>query len=143
MIHEVDCIGITVSDMKQSLAFYTNVLSFKLVSQAQSGSDDGKPLIGVPGSLMHVVRLQLGDEFIELIQYITPGGRLIPVDSHSNDHWFQHIAIIVSDMEKAYARLCTYKVDHTSPAPQRLPDWNPDAGVNQLQQHIFAFRNCQ
>jgi catechol 2,3-dioxygenase-like lactoylglutathione lyase family enzyme len=128
MIRDVDCIGITVSDMKRSLAFYTNVLSFKLVSQTKSGPVNGEQLTGVPGAHMHVARLQLGDEFIELIQYTTPRGRPIPVDSLSNDHWFQHIAIIVSDMEKAYARLCAHNVDHASPAPQRLPDWNPDAG---------------
>src|SRR5260370_1090558 len=41
---------------------------------------------------------------------------------------FQHIAIIVSDMARAYARLGEARVRHASPAPQRLPDWNPKAG---------------
>jgi len=34
----------------------------------------------------------------------------------------QHIAIIVSDMDRAYARLRGAGVDHVSPAPQRLPE---------------------
>ena len=37
-------------------------------------------------------------------------------------------AIIVSDMDKAYRRLREYKVEHASSGPQRLPDWNPNAG---------------
>jgi catechol 2,3-dioxygenase-like lactoylglutathione lyase family enzyme len=52
----------------------------------------------------------------------------VPEDSRSNDRWFQHIAIIVSDMDAAYARLRQHHVEHASPEPQRLPDWNPNAG---------------
>jgi catechol 2,3-dioxygenase-like lactoylglutathione lyase family enzyme len=85
-------------------------------------------LMGVFGLRMRVVRMRLGDEFIELIQYLTPKGRPIPVDSRSNDRWFQHIAIIVSDMDKAYRRLRDHNVEHASTGPQTLPDWNPNAG---------------
>jgi catechol 2,3-dioxygenase-like lactoylglutathione lyase family enzyme len=49
------------------------------------------------------------------------------VDSRSNDRWFQHIAIIVSDMDKAYGWLRQNKVEHASSGPQRLPDWNKNA----------------
>jgi catechol 2,3-dioxygenase-like lactoylglutathione lyase family enzyme len=52
----------------------------------------------------------------------------VPVDSRSNDRWFQHIAIITSDMEQAYALLRQNKVEHASTGPQRLPDWNKNAG---------------
>ena len=48
--------------------------------------------------------------------------------SRSNDRWFQHVAIIVSDMDQAYARLRAHKVEHASTGPQRLPDWNTNAG---------------
>ena len=50
------------------------------------------------------------------------------MDSRSNDVWFQHIAIIVSDMDKAYKLLRQYKFEHASSGPQRLPDWNKNAG---------------
>jgi catechol 2,3-dioxygenase-like lactoylglutathione lyase family enzyme len=72
--------------------------------------------------------MQLGDEFIELHEYLAPKGRPIPVDSRSNDRWFQHIAIIVGDMDKAYKLLRQHKVEHASSGPQRLPDWNKNAG---------------
>ena len=75
-----------------------------------------------------MARLRLGDEHIELMQFLAPAGRPTPVDSHSNDRWFQHVAIIVRDMDKAYARLRELRVTHASPGPQRLPDWNPNAG---------------
>ncbi|NBC00714.1 MAG: glyoxalase [Bacteroidetes bacterium] len=55
-------------------------------------------------------------------------GRPYPADARSNDQWFQHVAIIVSDMAAAYARLRDHGVTHISSAPQTLPDSNPDAG---------------
>jgi catechol 2,3-dioxygenase-like lactoylglutathione lyase family enzyme len=73
-------------------------------------------------------RIAWGGEAIELQEYLEPRGRPIPVDSRSQDRWFQHIAIIVSDMDRAYARLRQHHVEHASPAPQRLPDWNVNAG---------------
>jgi catechol 2,3-dioxygenase-like lactoylglutathione lyase family enzyme len=62
-----------------------------------------------------------------LTDYLAPEGRPIPVDMRSNDKWFQHIAIVVSDMDKAYQRLREFKVQHASTGPQRIPDWNKGA----------------
>jgi catechol 2,3-dioxygenase-like lactoylglutathione lyase family enzyme len=76
---------------------------------------------------MRVVRMCLGDESIELTEYLTPRGRPIPVESRSNDHWFQHVAIIVSDIDRAYQVLRQHHVQHASTGPQRLPDWNKNA----------------
>jgi catechol 2,3-dioxygenase-like lactoylglutathione lyase family enzyme len=81
--------------------------------------------------------MQLDDEAIELTQYLVPRGRPMPQDSRSNDQWFQHIAIIVRDMDQAYARLRQFKVEHASSGPQRLPDWNKAAGGIQA----FYFRD--
>jgi len=52
----------------------------------------------------------------------------VPADARSNDRWFQHIAIVVNDMDQAYLWLRRHNVAPTSPEPQRLPDWNPNAG---------------
>jgi catechol 2,3-dioxygenase-like lactoylglutathione lyase family enzyme len=124
----VDSVGVTVRDMDRSVEFYTRVLSFEKVSDIELAGDAYERLQGVLGLRLRVVRLRLGDESIELTEYLTPRGRPIPADSRSNDRWFQHIAIIVSDMDKAYAWLRQHKVEHASSGPQRLPDWNPNAG---------------
>src|SRR5439155_7964076 len=75
-----------------------------------------------------VVTMRLGDERLELTEYLTPRGRPAPADARSNDRSFQHVAIIVNDMEQAYLWLRRHRVQHVSPGPQRLPDWNPNAG---------------
>lgn len=124
----VDAIGITVDDMDTAIAFYTEVLPFRIISDREVMGTEYEHLFGVFGLRARIVRLALGEEYIELIDYIAKEGRPIPVDSQSNDEWFQHIAIIVSDMDRAYAHLREHHVTHASPAPQRLPDWNPNAG---------------
>jgi catechol 2,3-dioxygenase-like lactoylglutathione lyase family enzyme len=120
-------VGITVSDMGRAVDFYSKVLFFEQVSDAEVAGDDFERLQGVAGARARVVTMQLGDERLELTEYRTPHGRPVPADSRSNDRWFQHIAIIVNDMDQAYSWLRRHRVQHVSPGPQRLPDWNPNA----------------
>ncbi len=127
-IAAVESVGITVSDLDRSVAFYQEILGFERASAVEVWGEPYERLQGVFGLRMRVARLRLGDEAIELTEYLAPRGRPIPVDARSNDRWFQHIAIIVSDMDRAYARLRYHRVEHASPSPQRLPDWNPNAG---------------
>jgi catechol 2,3-dioxygenase-like lactoylglutathione lyase family enzyme len=124
----VESVGITVADMDRSVRFFTDVLAFERVTDVEVAGDAWERLQGVFPVRMRVVRLRLGEEMLELTQYLAPRGRPIPPDARSNDRAFQHIAIIVSDMERAYARLRAHRVEHASSGPQRLPDWNPNAG---------------
>jgi catechol 2,3-dioxygenase-like lactoylglutathione lyase family enzyme len=128
LIRAVGAVGMTVGNLERSIAFYSDVLGFEKVSDVEVLGEDYERLQGVFGLRMRVVRMRLGGEAIELTEYLTPRGRLIPVDSRSHDRWFQHIAIIVSDMDRAYESLRQHRVEHASPAPQRLPDWNANAG---------------
>jgi catechol 2,3-dioxygenase-like lactoylglutathione lyase family enzyme len=127
LVEGVDAIGITVFDMDRAVDFYSKVLTFEKVSDTEVTGENYEHLQGVFGLRMRVVRMRLGDEFIELTEFLAPKGRPIPVDSRSNDRWFQHIAIIVNDMDKAYSWLRQNKVEHASSGPQRLPDWNKNA----------------
>ncbi len=121
VVSHVESVGFTVSDMDKALDFYTRVLRFEKVSDVETWGSEFEHLSGVFGARVRVIRLKLGDEILELTEYLTPHGRPIPVDSKSNDRWFQHIAIIVSDMDKAYAHLRANKVRHASTGPQTLP----------------------
>ena len=121
LVSRVESVGFTVSDMDKALDFYTRVLPFEKVSDRELIGTDVENLSGVFGARVRIVDLRLGDETLQLTEYLTPAGRAIPVDSRSNDRWFQHIAIIVSDMDKAYAHLRAHKVRYSSTAPQTLP----------------------
>ncbi len=117
----------TVSDMDRAVAFYTTVLDFHKISDDEVTGPILETLEGVFGAHVRIVRLRLGGETIALTAYLTPGGRPIPVDSASNDRWFQHISIIVSDMDRAYARLRAARVAYASTEPQLLPKTIPGA----------------
>jgi catechol 2,3-dioxygenase-like lactoylglutathione lyase family enzyme len=127
LVKSVDAVGITVSDIDRSVEFFSKVLSFEKVSDVEVAGSEYERLQGVFGARMRIARMRLGQEVIDLTEYLTPRGRPIPVDSRSNDQWFQHIAIVVSDMDKAYQQLRAHKVQHTSTGPQRIPDWNKTA----------------
>jgi catechol 2,3-dioxygenase-like lactoylglutathione lyase family enzyme len=130
-------VGITVSDMERSVEFYSKVLTFAKVSDAEVFGTEYERLEGVFGLRMRVVRMRLGDEEIELTQYLAPQGRPFPPDTKSNDHWFQHIAIVVSDMDSAYERLRSFNVQHASTGPQTLPSYiKAAAGIR-----AFYFRD--
>jgi len=128
LVIAVDSIGITVSDLDKSVDFYTSVLSFEKVSEYEADGDAFEHLTGVFGLRLRTARLRLGSEFIELTEYLAPKGLPVPPGSRSNDRWFQHIAIITGDMERAYQHLRRHKVQHASSGPQRLPAWNKNAG---------------
>jgi len=137
LVQAVDVIGMTVGDMDRSVEFFSNVLTFEKVSDVEVAGSDYERLQGLFGLRMRVVRMKLGGESIELTEYLAPRGRPFPIDTRSNDRWFQHVAIIVSDMDKAYRTLRQHKVQHASSGPQRLPDWNKNAGGIQA----FYFRD--
>jgi catechol 2,3-dioxygenase-like lactoylglutathione lyase family enzyme len=123
----VAMVGLTVSDMDRSVDFYTRVLDFERVSDAEVVGPAVERLEGVSGARLRVVRLRLGAESLQLTEYVGSRGRPAPADSRSNDRWFQHVAIIVSDMDRAYARLRQHKVRPASTAPQLLPKTIPNA----------------
>lgn len=135
-VTKVETIGITVKEMDRSLKFYTEVLGFKKISDNEYKGTEVENLEGVFGINIRVAKLQLGDEFIELTDYLTTGGRSIPEDAKSNDLFFQHIAIVVSDMDKAFSQVKKYNVEFVSTAPQTLPKSIPAAeGIKAFYFH--------
>src|SRR5437867_10017359 len=116
----VESIGMTVSDMDRSVEFYS-ALTFQKVSEFEVFGGEFEHLEGVFGARMRIVRMQLGNEYLDLTQYLAPPGRPIPADSRSNDLWFQHVAIVVRDMGQTFEKLRALKVQFVSTGPQTLP----------------------
>jgi len=126
-VQKIESVGFTVSDMEKAVDFYTRVLPFEKVSDKETWGTDFEHLSGVFGARVRIVRLKLGAETLELTEYLNSTGRPVPVDSRSHDRWFQHVAIIVSDMDKAFEVLRKNKVRFASTAPQTLPATIPNA----------------
>lgn len=133
-VEKIPAIGLTVTNADRSQDFYTQALSFKPVSDITVEGQDYSDLEGVPGAKIRIVTLQLGDEIIELMQYLNLEGKPIPRDSQSNDLWFQHLAIVVSDIDRAYAHLRSFPIEPISVEPQTIPpDNEASAGVRAFK----------
>ena len=70
-IDAVDSIGMTVDNMDRAVDFYTRVLTFEKVSDAEVAGREYELLEGVFGARARVVRLRLGGETIELTEYLS------------------------------------------------------------------------
>jgi catechol 2,3-dioxygenase-like lactoylglutathione lyase family enzyme len=129
----VTAVNVTVSDAARSTRFFCDVLGFAKTGERRVSGREFATLTKFPEATARVVTLQLGAETLLLTDFENVSGRPVPPDSRGNDHWFQHIAIVVSDIHAAAARLREHHVELVSDVPQRLPDWNANAaGIEAL-----------
>jgi uncharacterized protein GlcG (DUF336 family)/catechol 2,3-dioxygenase-like lactoylglutathione lyase family enzyme len=131
----LEAVSFSCGDAEACAAFFCSQLGFRRLDAIDPGPGYAS-LIGLPGAQLKLVRLALGRERLELleVQALPPGqrpGRPFPEDSRSNDLWFQHICIVVRDLEQASAPLrqaiAGGVLRAISSTPQRLPDWNSAA----------------
>ncbi len=136
-IQRVKTIGFTVGDMDREASFFANVLGFEKTADFRVVGSEYDTLVGVFNANMRIVQLKLGEQIIELTQYVSPPtGRFIPVWSNSNDAWFQHMAIVVGDMDAAYKILQDNNVRQISSHPITIPASNPGAaGIKAIKFH--------
>ena len=98
-----------VRDLADSVAFYRHGLGFRVV-----GDLGAAPLRGV-------VVLALGDERIELVA--AHAGVRWPAPADAPQVRFQHVAVVASDMERAYDQLQSVApMPISRGGPQRLPE---------------------
>lgn len=113
-------VSLTVRDLALMERFYCAAFGFVRV-----GGGELSPallrLLGATDTAARSSLLRLGNEFLELVQF-DPPGRPYPSGSTARDPWFQHIAIVVADMEAAYDRIRQLPMSPiTEGGPQQLP----------------------
>lgn len=121
---EIRGFAMTVSKLDDAVSFYEQALGFKKVGERIVVDKNYDALNGVFGARVRIATLQLGEEFIELEQYVAGAGERVPQDSRSNDLWFQHFAVVVSDMQKAFEHVQKFPIASISSAPQTIPESN-------------------
>ena len=124
---EIRGFALTVSNLDQAVAFYEQALGFRKVDERTISDRSHDDLTGVFGTRVRSARLQLGSELIELDEYVAAPGQPVPADGRSNDLWFQHFAVVVSDMDQAWAHVSTFPIRSISSAPQTIPESNAAA----------------
>jgi catechol 2,3-dioxygenase-like lactoylglutathione lyase family enzyme len=125
-------IGLTVSDLDAGCAFYSAALGFEEVRRERRSGSAFAALTGLAEARAEASILRLGAQEIELVAYRIPG-RPYPAPRSAADPWFQHFAIVTSEMGAAYQSLRSRPgwTPISSDGPQQLP---PDKGS------IIAFK---
>jgi catechol 2,3-dioxygenase-like lactoylglutathione lyase family enzyme len=114
--------GIIVSDLERSVDWYRDVLGLELLTEP-SPVADGPELsagLGVPGAALRMATFAIGDDVLELLQYVAPAS---PVDAPmpQNALGSHHVGLRVDDIAGTYADLRAKGVEFMSP-PQAIDE---------------------
>lgn len=134
MTEKIKSIAQTTKNIDEQMRWYSETLGFKAGKRKILEGKWLSELLGISDAVVDRVILHLGDEELELWEFQKKTdfknnnfeGEIIPVDSKSNDLWFQHICIVVKDIEEAF-RKGADKAEQISSKPQTLPEWNTGA----------------
>lgn len=124
---QVVAVDFVVSSLGTSVKFFREILDFTECETTEEKGAFFAQLYHEPQVHARRTRMRLGKQEIFLTEFIHPRGKLFPKDSISTDLWFQHIAIVVSDMDRAHQKLVQYNVVPISKEPQTIPEWNKTA----------------
>jgi catechol 2,3-dioxygenase-like lactoylglutathione lyase family enzyme len=122
MIGRLTRFSLTTANARELAAFYGSAFGCRLFATERRSGADFENLLGVEGGAESVT-LGLGDELIEIMEFDHPG-RPYPIGALASDLIFQHIAIVVTNIDHAYQRLSAVAgwTAISTAGPQRLPD---------------------
>jgi catechol 2,3-dioxygenase-like lactoylglutathione lyase family enzyme len=137
LVNAVTAVEVVVRDGARSRAFF-ELLGFEVMGEQRLDGAEAALRTGVAGARIRRLELALGAERLALLEFQAAAapGRPVPRDTRGNDLWFQHVALVVSNMDRAYAWLRAHHVAHVSTGPQTLPAWNRSA--SGIQAFYFA-----
>lgn len=115
-------ISMTVRELPRAEAFYCEALGFVRREETVIDEPAWMQLMGLESpSTARVVALRLRAQEVELVVFNPPGRPYREIRA-ANDQWFQHIAIVVDDIDAVWARLQRLSpIGITNGGPQRLP----------------------
>jgi catechol 2,3-dioxygenase-like lactoylglutathione lyase family enzyme len=119
-------VGLTVANLAAAERFYREAFGFSRVAGCTIGDPAWRRLMGAGVAAVRTVVMRLGAQELELTAF-DPPGRGYPRGRSADDPWFQHVAIVVSDMAAAWAHLRSVPIiPVTRGGPQHLP---PNTGA--------------
>ncbi len=105
----------TISNMERSLAFYRDILGFKVVEDITSEEPGIQEASTTPKSQLRIVMLEAGGARVELIEFLKEKGKFYDRPLALNDVGSSHIAFEPEDMDQVYEHLLSQGVRFTSP----------------------------
>ena len=143
MALRLDHVGLSVSDLDRSIAFYRDLLGFELLRIVDC-RPEGKlgEVTGIPGACARLAHLSLGDGILELLEFSYPRGRPIPPERSMADIGHGHVCLASEDIVSDYLALKRSGVSfETEPLEYRPGVWmayfhGPDGELCELRQVV-------
>jgi methylmalonyl-CoA/ethylmalonyl-CoA epimerase len=105
-------VGVAVKDLDEALKLYTEVL----------GVDPQNVKIGGRPGMMRIANIMIGDERVELLQFIDKKAAIIGEVGDQNRHALQHIGIYVDNVTKALEEFKALGAQMLDEKPRQMPD---------------------
>ena len=143
MALRLEHVGLSVSDLDRSIAFYGDLLGFKVLRIIEC-PPEGKlgEVTNIPGACARLAHLALGDAIVELLEYRYPQGRAIPPEYTMADIGFSHVCVASDDIMSDYLTLKSNGVRfYTEPLEYRpgvrmAYFYGPDGETCELRQVV-------
>lgn len=95
-------VGLTVTDIAASVAFYRDIVGMTVSSEFVGSNDWFDDLTNNPGAELSVTHLRLGNYELQLIEYLA-GGHQEPAQLGHNRVGSPHMCFLVTDVEAKFA----------------------------------------
>jgi catechol 2,3-dioxygenase-like lactoylglutathione lyase family enzyme len=102
-VTELNHVGVTVTDLDASLAFYCEVVGFELSLRTRAGGEWFDTLTRNDGADIEIAMLRLGDFTLQLVQYHRSGGGVLPLAHHNIGN--PHLCIEVDDVDERHRQI--------------------------------------
>lgn len=98
-------VGLCVSDLERSLAFWSDALGFREVARIEASGDESETLLQIPDVDVSAVFLERDGFRLELLHYRTPGHRGAGEPRPMNALGLTHLSLRVDDLDATVAAL--------------------------------------
>ncbi len=105
--------SITVSNLERSVAFYRDILGLELLYTRESSGEGLSKGVGVENAHLKIAILRVRDDFLELIEYVTP--KCVPKALRPCDIGSMHVAFQVEDIEGMARKLNNHGYHFNAP----------------------------
>ncbi len=100
-VQRISHIGICVSDLERSVAFYRDALGFQLLSDLEVSGAETEQLLDLEPVVLHAVYLERDGTRIELLHFEEPGETGAPGPHPVNRLGLTHLSFRVDDLDNA------------------------------------------
>ena len=103
VVASLNHLGITVTDLDASLAFYRDVIGFELDLRTRVGGEWFDTLTRNQGADIEIAMLRLAGFTLQLVQYHAAGGATLPLAHHNVGN--PHLCIQVDDVDARHENI--------------------------------------